>query len=322
MSVRQAIETQLDLGLRTSARPLRLSRDLRNVPLDRYRLPKDGRKWKTVARERMGALEWLATYGDADGSRIYPAEKSITHHFGWSRRKTFYILADLGVGGLNYLGSDGRLTSEHGTRVRRINLSAVLRPGVQDSRVAGVQDSRAGVQSKVAHDRHLTDPIKKGRRESNHRFSSNTQKPTSMIVLSPRTIEEKKRTAKTILVEKGFDSDVVEVALLRVANLAAAKGKNPRTPAYFIAGVERSLADEEEASVCRSIAAERRRAGVPIDAPLRPDEWHAASKIEFVHAAVEDADRLGRRASEVAAERLAAVEYENKLWKKPAARSA
>lgn len=173
-------DTQLELGIRTSARPLRLSRDLRNVPLNRYRLPKDGRKWKTVARERMALAEWLATHGDADGSRIYPSEKSMSRHFGWSRRKTFYLLADLAE--LNLLVSDGRLTSEHGTRVRRINLSAFLGPGVQDSsrrevqsavaagvqdsragvpgvqdsRAAGVQDSGPGVHSNVAHNRHQT----------------------------------------------------------------------------------------------------------------------------------------------------------------------
>ena len=160
----------------TSARPLRLSRDLRNVPLDKYRLPKEGRKWKTIARQRMALAEWLATHGDADGSRIYPGEKSMTCHFGWSRATTFRLLKDLKK--LHLLESKG-LTSERGTRVRSMNLSAFLgsgagvsdssaagvsdssAAGVSDSSAAGVSDSRAGVSGNVRHDRHVTDTKEK-----------------------------------------------------------------------------------------------------------------------------------------------------------------
>jgi hypothetical protein len=153
---------QLGLGLRIPSRPLRLSRDLRDVPLERYRLEGDGRKWKSKARDRMSAAGWLATYGDADGSRIFPSVLSLARHFGWSRRKAFYVLSDLKELGLL---EGGGLTSEHGTRIRRMNLAAFLGAGVQDSRGAGVQDSRgagvqdsrAGVQSNVAPNRHLTD---------------------------------------------------------------------------------------------------------------------------------------------------------------------
>ena len=113
----------------------------------------------------MALAEWLALHGDADGSRIFPSTHSITRHFGWSRRQTFYLLKNLKE--LRLLDSCG-LTSEHGTRVRRMNLAAFLGagvqdsggPGVQDSRGlpgAGVQDTRAGVQSSVAPNRHLTD---------------------------------------------------------------------------------------------------------------------------------------------------------------------
>src|SRR5580704_17420757 len=87
---------QQDLGLQVPSRPLRLSRDLAKVSLDRYRIEnKDGRKWKSIAWERMALAEWLAVHGDGDGSRIFPSEATITRHFGWSRRKTFYLLADL-----------------------------------------------------------------------------------------------------------------------------------------------------------------------------------------------------------------------------------
>jgi hypothetical protein len=317
-------DEQLGLGLRVPSRPLRLSRDLARVPLDRYRIPeKDGRKWKAIARQRMALAEWLAIHGDADGSRIFPSEHSITSHFGWSRRQTFYLLKNLKE--LLLLDSCG-LTSQHGTRVRRMNLAAFLGAGVQDSagagvqdsRIsprAGVQDSRAGVQSNVAPNRHLTDtrPVAgvevgslKGGTGSDHRFSPICPKPTT--VLSPQTIKGKKQTARAILIaEGGFDPHMVDVALLRVADLARALKKSPRSVAYFVASVKNSLADPDEAEQCRSIAAERRRSGVPIDAPLRPDEWHVRSKIALVQESVEVADRDGRDAREVQAEMLAAV---------------
>jgi hypothetical protein len=114
---------QLDLGLRTPARALRLSRDLREIPLDRYKLDKDGRKWKAIARERMALAEWLATHGDADGSRIFPSVNSMIRHFGWSHGKTCYLLDDLKS--LALLESEG-YSRVRGTRRRRMNIRAFV----------------------------------------------------------------------------------------------------------------------------------------------------------------------------------------------------
>jgi hypothetical protein len=142
---------------------------------------------------------------------------------------------------------------------------------------------------------------------SDHRFSLTYPKPTT--VLSPQTIKGKKQTARTILIEEcGLDPDLVDVALLRVADLARALKKSPRSVAYFVASVKNSLADPDEAEQCRSIAAERRRSGLPIDAPLRPDEWHVRSKIALIHESVEVAQRDDRDAREVQAEMIAAIE--------------
>jgi hypothetical protein len=116
-----ATNAQRELGLRDPGRALRLSRDLRNIPVDRYRLPRDGRKWKSIARKRMGLAEWLATHGDPDGSNIRPAVRSIIRHFGWSRGKTFYLLADLKE--LRLLNDHG-LFRERGPRVRSMNVAA------------------------------------------------------------------------------------------------------------------------------------------------------------------------------------------------------
>ena len=283
-----------------SARPLRLSRDLRNVPLHKYRLPTDGKKWKPIARQRMALAEWLATHGDPDGSRIYPGEPSMTRHFGWSRRTTFNRLKDLKTLGL--LSSEG-LTSEHGTRKRRMDLTAFLGPGVQDSQGAGVQDSRAGVQSNVAHDRHLTDQIQiMGREQSSVSSPSpKTHKPT--IALSLRTIEDMSRSAKIVLVSRGYDADLVDVALLVVGiHRSLLSKQSPRTPAYFVKCAEECFADEQDLALCRSIIAKRKQEGISLDEPLSLEEWDNTSKAALVRWSVEEASRRGISAAQVQAE--------------------
>jgi hypothetical protein len=119
-----------DLGSRIPSQSIKLSRALRNVRVDQYRLANDGRKSRARARDRMVIAEWLATYADADGSRVFPAVKTMCNHFGWSRAKTFRLLADLKK--LKLLEDEKNvngkrcLTGEHGTRKRRINLPAFL----------------------------------------------------------------------------------------------------------------------------------------------------------------------------------------------------
>lgn len=134
--------TQRDLGLQVPARPLRLSRDLRDIPVDCYRLPEDGRKWKSVARERMALAEWLATHGDADGSRIFVSVASMSQHFGWSRGKTFCLLSNLESLGL--LEKKG-LLRPRGPRKRHMNIAAFLTAAT--ARTAEVQDS--GPKSRI-----------------------------------------------------------------------------------------------------------------------------------------------------------------------------
>jgi hypothetical protein len=43
---------------------------VRNLPLERFRLPNDGRKWKQAARSRQGVLEHLSTFANGDGTFV------------------------------------------------------------------------------------------------------------------------------------------------------------------------------------------------------------------------------------------------------------
>ena len=152
-----------------SSGPLKLSRDLAKIPVERYKLPSDGRKWQHVARERMALAEWLGVHGDGDGSNIFPAVKSMQDHFGWSHGKTCYLLRDLET--LGVLLRDGR-HGESGPRKRRLIPSALAE---QESKIGAstVQDTSNqqskidDQQSNVTLDTTVTRPASQADRPSN-----------------------------------------------------------------------------------------------------------------------------------------------------------
>jgi hypothetical protein len=121
----------------------------------------------------------------------------------------------------------------------------------------------------------------------------------------PTPKNSKAETAKTLLLSKGHDPQMVDIALARVADLAGAKKKIPRSSAYFVTSVERALADPEDRAEIEAILAQRAETGVASGAPLNPMEKHRASKIVMLHEVVEEAARIGRPATELMAERLA-----------------
>jgi hypothetical protein len=42
--------------------------ELRDLPLERFRLPTDRRKWEAAARSRRMVLEFIASFANGDGS--------------------------------------------------------------------------------------------------------------------------------------------------------------------------------------------------------------------------------------------------------------
>ena len=134
---------------------VKLSRELAVLPVEKYRLPKDGRKWQAVARNRMMLADFLGTHGDGDGSRIFPSIRTMMRKFGWSHGKTCYLLADLRE--LRLLENTKNYSSpkHHRTRVRQMNVTAFLdHSGVQDrqsqeskiEQESNIQDSNIGAQ--------------------------------------------------------------------------------------------------------------------------------------------------------------------------------
>jgi len=76
---------------------LKCSLQVRNIPLERYRLSTDGRKWKQAARGRSGLLLRLSSYANGDGTfvrngRNYsPSLKTLLNHVAHG---SYYRLVD------------------------------------------------------------------------------------------------------------------------------------------------------------------------------------------------------------------------------------
>jgi hypothetical protein len=115
-------------------------RDLRDAPLEEFRLPDDSqRQWKQVARNRQALANFLATYADGDGSRVYPSIATMMLHFGWSKATNCRLLKDLETLGLQKkVGLQGK----QGTARRQIQVDAFrLRFSESQTQFQGVSGS-------------------------------------------------------------------------------------------------------------------------------------------------------------------------------------
>jgi hypothetical protein len=162
-------------------------------------------------------------------------------------------------------GHRERLTGEHGTRIRQMNLLAFLG--------AGVQDSRAGVHSNVAHNRHLTDmgPVAGFEFESatgGKRFKSSSSLPDddddSSLRLPPwepieRKIERLIEEARTALVRDGWPDTVVDAGLRWIEERSDFSGTVPASANYYIFSFNAAMADHRDKAKILKRATQRER---------------------------------------------------------------
>ena len=87
------------------------------IPLEKFRLPEDGRKWKASAFNRSALFKELASFANADGTNIWPSIPTLIKSTGWSRSKVCYTLDELTALGL--MERTGR-KGQHGPAVRRL----------------------------------------------------------------------------------------------------------------------------------------------------------------------------------------------------------
>jgi hypothetical protein len=123
------------------AKSLRLSRTMRDIPATAYRMPNDGRKTALLGRERKQLADFLATFADADGSRIFPSVETIATALDRSRATIFRRLDDLCA--LGVLGKEG-YHGEHGSRIRRLRPEQLANRAELSDSDAGVQDTDSG----------------------------------------------------------------------------------------------------------------------------------------------------------------------------------
>lgn len=101
------------------------TRDWRGIPVEVYRLPGDGRKWKIKAKNRRQLMMQLVSHADGDGKRIRPTADRLAKDLGegFSRRNIFYLLDDLQE--LGFIINKGRAW-EKGPRLREANILAAF----------------------------------------------------------------------------------------------------------------------------------------------------------------------------------------------------
>jgi hypothetical protein len=98
---------------------------MRDIPATAYRLPNDGRKSPMLGRERKQLGDFLSTFGDGDGTRIFPSVETMAAALDRSSATIFRRLDDLHA--LGVLEKEGR-KGENGPRIRRLRPEILTKP--------------------------------------------------------------------------------------------------------------------------------------------------------------------------------------------------
>jgi hypothetical protein len=149
-------------------------RDLRDAPLEEFRLPDDSqRQWKQVARNRQALANFLATYADGDGSRVSPSIATMMLHFGWSKATNCRLLKDLETLGLQKkVGLQGK----QGTARRQIQVDAFrLRFSESQTQPQGVSGS--AFEESQTQVKESQTPVKESQAQVKESHPDETQPP-------------------------------------------------------------------------------------------------------------------------------------------------
>jgi hypothetical protein len=133
-----------------------------------------------------------------------------------------------------------------------------------------------GVKGELGVNEELDSEALTDTHANHHRFSTTTQTDDDGLRVCERDIDTLQSKAKKLLLERGHSQPVVEIAIMRVEDLARAKGSIPRSVAYFLKSIERSLEDSREVEAIATIVRQRLDRGVALTAPLEPHERHDA----------------------------------------------
>ena len=99
------------------------------IPLEQFKMDKDGREWKHVAGQRRTMFIELSSFSNADGTNIFPKISTLMQRLGWSHGKVCYILDDLKeMGRVERTGRKG----QRGPAIRKV-IAPVSESKTQDS---------------------------------------------------------------------------------------------------------------------------------------------------------------------------------------------
>jgi hypothetical protein len=116
------------------------------LPVESFRKPTDGRKWKGASSNRKTLAVQLAGYADADGTSIRPSTQTLADQTGFSRSKVCRLLDDLkDIGFMERTGRHG----QRGAAIRRIMLPEKLSNVPPETPPLGVQDSILRVSDSI-----------------------------------------------------------------------------------------------------------------------------------------------------------------------------
>jgi hypothetical protein len=116
------------------------------IPVESFRLPTDGRKWKAAASARKTLAVQLAGYANADGTSIRPSTQTLADQTGFSRSKVCRLLDDLKE--LGFMERTGR-HGQRGAAIRRLMLPELASGTTRETPPLGVQDSILRVSDSI-----------------------------------------------------------------------------------------------------------------------------------------------------------------------------
>lgn len=135
-----------------------------DIPLENFKMAKDGRKWKRAAGNRQTVLIHLAKHANADGTSARPSIAKLMAKTGFCHGKVCYIIDDLKV--LGYIETVTKGFSRAGRRgaaVRKIVMpdtiqdSNSIQSKIEPPEVHTVQDTSHTVQDRIHTVQQLVD---------------------------------------------------------------------------------------------------------------------------------------------------------------------
>jgi hypothetical protein len=135
-----------------------------DIPLENFKMAKDGRKWKRAAGNRQTVLIHLAKHANADGTSARPSIAKLMAKTGFCHGKVCYIIDDLKVMGYIETVTKGfSRAGRRGAAVRKILMPVTIQDSnsiqskIELPEVHTVQDTSHTVQDRIHTVQQLVD---------------------------------------------------------------------------------------------------------------------------------------------------------------------